>query len=365
MNDPTSHPWTLRHLPLAARLTLAVFLTSVGIGYASALVQLHLQHASPGQALPTREDAVRIFHGDDTPPVSTIERLLTADEHEHFNGTGQMRTAFTKRSEGWKGAIKEKAREMGKGRRGEANQAAAEEALRQERETERHAVLEWIRAGASKTDYKRDSFCLPDNLAQQPITPDFLVTEAEPRAVKIRSLLQARCVRCHAPDSDDGQAAQYPLDTYERLAPYVAKRPSSAMSLTKLAQSTHVHLLGFSLLYGMTGLILAFSSYPRLIRVVLCPLPLAAQVVDISFWWLARLDAPYGPQFAQAIVVSGGIVGAGLFLHILLSLWDLFGKGGRLVLVLLAVGATTGAYYAKERVIDPYLAQEARPAAAP
>ena len=40
---------TLRALPLAARLVLAVFLIAVGLGYGSALVQLHFQHASPGQ----------------------------------------------------------------------------------------------------------------------------------------------------------------------------------------------------------------------------------------------------------------------------------------------------------------------------
>ena len=47
MSEPHSPPWTLHKLPLAARMSLACFLISVGVGYFSALVQLHFQHAAP------------------------------------------------------------------------------------------------------------------------------------------------------------------------------------------------------------------------------------------------------------------------------------------------------------------------------
>src|SRR5438477_3707414 len=96
----TSTRMVLRDLPLAARLVLAAFLISVGIGYCAALVQLHFQHASPGSMLPTGDDAVRIFHGQTERPVSKIEAVLTADEDKPFTGSGQMRSAFTKRSQG-------------------------------------------------------------------------------------------------------------------------------------------------------------------------------------------------------------------------------------------------------------------------
>ena len=45
---------------------------------------------------------------------------------------------------------------------------------------------------------------------------------------------------------------------------------------------------------------------------LIAPLPLLAQVADISCWWLARLEGPIGEQFAQAILVTGGIVGLSL-----------------------------------------------------
>src|SRR4051794_9420077 len=49
---------SLSDFPLAARLVLAVFLISVGLGYFSALVNLHFQQASAGEGLPTKDDVV-------------------------------------------------------------------------------------------------------------------------------------------------------------------------------------------------------------------------------------------------------------------------------------------------------------------
>jgi hypothetical protein len=366
-NSPsyTPHCWTLRELPLAARLTLALFLISVGIGYVSALVQLHFQHASPGEPLPSPDDAVRVFHGHvGEKPKSRLEQVLPEVDQGPFNGSGQMTSAFTKRSENWSRAKKDKAKELaekaGGGRSGQLDPAVAEQELRKERDAERRAVLAWIRAGASEKEYAEDKFCLPNELAKLSVTPKYVAEEdsKESPAIKIKSILQDRCVRCHAPDGEDAQAAQFPLDTYQHLKPYVLVQTASGMSLNKLAQTTHVHLLGFSMLYGLTGLILAFSSYPLLLRIILCPLPLLVQVVDISFWWLGRLPEPEGPMFARGVVYTGAIVAIGLLLHIVLSLFNLFRAKGWLILILLFASSGYVGYQAKERYIDPYIAQE-------
>jgi hypothetical protein len=365
MNDTSSTPrWTLRQLPFAARLTLAVFLVSVGIGYFSALVQLHFQHAKRGNMLPTGDDAVEKFHGQTgAPPMSQLELLLSRDDEQPFNGSGQMAAAFTRRSEGWKKAIEKKAKALRKDRRsGKPNEEKlkqGEVALRAERETERKAVLAWARAGASKSDYENDQFCLPEELAKQPIAEEFKVTAADAPTVKIKSIFDARCVSCHAPNAGrDAKAEQYPLEKYDQIVKYMKVQTSSAMALERLAQTTHVHLLGFSMLYGLTGLLLALTSYAGWIRVPLAPLALAAQVVDISFWWLARMDAPYGPAFAHAIPISGAIVAGALGLQILLTLFDLFGRIGKSVLFILIVTTACGGYGMKERVIDKHLESE-------
>src|SRR5439155_26861653 len=131
----TSRRWVLRDLPFAARLVLAAFLVTTGIGYLSALVQLHFQHASPGNFMPTAADAERVFAGKQGHAVSQVEALINADESLPFGGNGQMRGAFTKHSEGWKDAIKELSKTK------HIDKAAAEEELRKEREGERLALL--------------------------------------------------------------------------------------------------------------------------------------------------------------------------------------------------------------------------------
>ena len=92
MNDTsTTSRWTVRDLPLAARLTLALFLISTGIGYFSALVQLHFQHAKPGSIMPDAEDAHNMFVVDrGEAPKSRLVVLLEKPDTDKFNGTGQM-----------------------------------------------------------------------------------------------------------------------------------------------------------------------------------------------------------------------------------------------------------------------------------
>jgi hypothetical protein len=349
----------LRDLPLAARLTLAMFLISTGIGYLTALVQVHFQHASPGNALPTGDDVERVFHGQRGRPVSQIERLLTADEKSGWNGTGSMAAAFTTKSADWKKTIREHAKNMA-AKQGVTDETTAENHLRGERDGERLAVLAWIDAGACKADFDKDSFLLPESLGSQPITEDYVSSEAGARIAKVKSIFTDRCVRCHTTkDPEDAKAGDYPMETYEQLKPRVIATASSAMSLPKLAQTTHVHLLGFSMLYGLTGFILAFSSYPGALRLILCPLPLLAQVVDISFWWLARLPEPHGPEFAHLIAVTQALVAVGLLSHITLSLFDLFGAKGKFVLAIVFGGVAAGAVLVYQNgVLDRYLSQE-------
>src|SRR5262245_10225342 len=111
MSNPSPFRLTLRDLPFSARLALAVFLASVGLGYLSALVNLHFAEASPGEALPTKDDVTRAYARTDG--VSQLERLLEAHPSLPFNGTGSMRSAFTRRKVGgWKTLVRKKGAEL-------------------------------------------------------------------------------------------------------------------------------------------------------------------------------------------------------------------------------------------------------------
>ena len=340
--------FVLRNLNLPARLVIAMFLLSAGVGYFSALIQLHFQHATPGRLLPDAEDAASAYYG--RPGMSQLERLIVVDEGKPFNGSGSMRQTFTSKSAGWKGAISRRAKEKHLPLR------KAEEELRSERDGERLAVLDWIRTGANRKEFEDNNHVLSSHLVKHPITPEF-VEQGSDRTphVKLAAILETRVHRCHG-EGKNGSAAQFPLESYEQLHEYCEVETSEGgMSVKKLAQSTHVHLLGFAILYGLTGLIISLTSYPGWVRAILGPLPLVAQVVDISFWWFGRID----PLYARAIVYTGGVVALGVFLQITLSLFNMFGKYGRLVMIVLLLAACLGGYVVKDRVIDPYLLREA------
>jgi hypothetical protein len=318
-------------------VVLALFLLSVGVGYGAALVQIHFRDASPGQFLPGLGDVVKKFHGDESQKTSQLQRLLEADEGQPFNGSGSMAAAFTRRSDGWTRAIR-----------------AGEQQVRLEREGERQAVLRWIKDGLPRDAYDADR--LTPTAADQALTAEFRHDDG---GVKIKSLLAARCVRCHQKDGDDANAANFPLDTYEHIQSHAQVNGSAGtISLNKLAQSTHAHLLSFAMLFTLTGLIVALSSYPGWLRGTFAPLVLVAQLAEIACWWLARLDGPPGVLFAQLILVFGGVVGAGLFLQITLGLYDLFGTAGRAVLLLVLIGVGIAGVVVKQRAIDPQLRRE-------
>ncbi len=342
---------TLRGLPLAARLTLATFLVAVGLGYCSALVQVHFQDAPPGTFLPDGDALVRKFNGEQDPAkrVSTIARLIRTPEHEDtpFSGQGSMFRAFTDKSTGWKKEVKDR----------------PEDEVRRERDGERDAIEYWVTHGLSRADYHADRLARPPEQADRPITKEFL---NEDGTVKIRSLFTERCVRCHQPDGDDAKAAKFPLAKYEQVKAY-ARVDTGAMSLPALAQSTHTHLLSFAMLFCLTGVVFGLTSYPAWLRVPLAPAVLVAQVCEVACWWLGRIDGPTGVLCARLVLVFGGVVGVGLMVQILLGLFDLFGAVGKTVLVLALVGAGLGAGLLKQRVIDPQLQREAQsspPAAA-
>lgn len=333
----SSDSLTLRDVPLPTRIMLTVFLFAVGLGYFSALVQLHFQHATAGQLLPGKEEAIHNYSG--IAGKSQLERLITADESKPFNGSGQMSAAFTSKSIGWKKDSKK----------------VGEQALRKERGLEVLAIVDWIHSGASEKDYAEHE--LPDAIAKQlgeEPNEQFFAKKDGKCTANIKQLITDRCARCHSGAKRDA-ASQIDLNNYDDVKSYLeVEERAGGMSLQKLAQSTHAHLLGFAMLFGLTGIIFSLTSYPSMLRCIFAPWTLIFQVLDVSCWWLGRVD----PIFAQAILVTGGMVGLGLVIHILGSVFNMYGKTGRTVVVILIVLAGVGGVAVKEGVIEPFLAHE-------
>lgn len=390
MNTPKdSAVFSLANSPLPLRLVVAIFLASVGIGYFSALVNLHFQEASPGNPLPDAADVIRAYHGDSS--SNQLARLLVSPDSLPFNGAGSMRGAFTEKRN--PGALRTGAEELLAQLKDSGYQAdpalpdIIRDATRAFFDFERQALLAWATTGHDQKSYREDDYELPAPLAKEyrafrkklverltplrPVPPgdsvdpaqlsinDLITLNEDGIGVtsRVRGILDERCVRCH----DTGKSVKsYPLSRYEHVKVYLEEDlgAEKGKSLAKLALSTHVHLLGFSMLYGLTGLTFALSGYPVWMRILLAPAPLLLQVVDISFWWLARLDAPLGPLFAQGIMGTGGLVALSLGAQIVLGILGLF--QGRARLAVLGVFALGGLFAMGVMgfVVLPHLKQE-------
>ena len=345
--------WTLRNLPLAARLTLAAYLIAVGLGYLSALVNLHFQEAKPAEILPSEEDVVSIYSGKSQ--VSQWERLLVAHPSLPFNGQGSMRRVMTgTKAAGFKRDVKEKAKALDLNLDNREQAKKAEVAVQNDIDGERLSLIAWVKAGPVKKAYEDDAYARGPNLEKHAVTARYL---NEDNSVRIKSIIHDRCARCHSTEVG-GPGALFPLEEFDQITVYTSVEKSTGKSLAKLAMTTHIHLLSFAMLYALTGLILALSSCPAWIRIPIAPMALIASVVDVAFWWLARLEEPYGPMFARLIPVAGAILAVSLLLQIILSLFSMFGKFGKVLLVLVFLAAGAGGYVVKEQFIDPHILHE-------
>jgi hypothetical protein len=356
---PSPKPFAIRDLPVPAKLVITCFLLAVGGGYFSAMVQLHFQDSKSGEAMPTMQDVVLKFTGkkwfetDPPKPVCKLEKLVMGPiEGAPWNGNGSMAPAFF--SKDGAGGYAQGAKE---------NKAKIDA----ERNGEREAVVLWINAPAEirKKAYDDDKLLVETDKAPKAITNDF---KAPDGSIHIKKIFFERCARCHA--KDEAQSA-WPLEAYDQLAKYltvprtVTVKPGGdwvkveePIGLEKLTQSTHAHLLSFAVLFSLTGLVFAFTSYPTVVRCILGPWVLLAIVADVSLWWLARLSPEWGPYFAMGVIGTGGAAGMGLVAQITLSLWNIYGIKGRLVLALIGVAIGVGGWALYTNKVGPGLEEK-------
>jgi hypothetical protein len=233
---------------------------------------------------------------------SRVERVLEAVDGP-FNGTGSMRPAFTTRSDGWDSLTR--------------TLPAVELArLASEREGERLALLAWVRAGADRGAFDRDEYDAGAGLAGQPVTPELM---PGPGRVRIRTLIERRCVTCHSDTGREDRARLKPFDTYDRLRPVISSPPDPQMPRGELARRTSVRLPIFALLFAVTGVMFGFSGVAGWVRRTVAPLPLAGLVAAVACTWLARWD----PVFVWGVGIGEVVIGLGFALHLAVGLGEL------------------------------------------
>jgi hypothetical protein len=108
------------------------------------------------------------------------------------------------------------------------------------------------------------------------------------------------------------------LTTYEEVVKVA--QIDTGPTLGQLAQVSHVHIFGISMIVLLTGGIFALSGIPVKWRLPIIVLPFFAMWADIGSWWATK----YEPVFAYVVLIGGGLMGLALALQILISLWEMW-----------------------------------------
>jgi hypothetical protein len=162
-----------------------------------------------------------------------------------------------------------------------------------QREAERQALLDWIRSGANRSAYERDNHAVADPVLVSLITPELLIREpsatnasAVPH-VRIRTLINERCLSCHNDDGDD-TARLIPFDTYDSIARYLIPDDHTARARVWLLAA----ILSLFPLAIFAAPAFALTSHPLAARKTLLAITITALTILTASWLLGSLFVP-------------------------------------------------------------------------
>ncbi|MFI3119467.1 MAG: hypothetical protein QX203_05780 [Methylococcaceae bacterium] len=136
-------------------------------------------------------------------------------------------------------------------------------------EQERFKIMEWVREGADKDDYKDDG---------------------------IDKIIESRCVMCHNKEADGIPD----FTQFESLKALTAQ--DTGATFASLTRVSHVHMFGISFIFMFVGLIFSFAETTTTqYKCIAIGMPYAFLVADILSWWLTKIH----PMFAWLVIFAG------------------------------------------------------------
>ncbi len=152
---------------------------------------------------------------------------------------------------------------------------------------DRTRILNWIKAGATIEGYRQ-----------------------------VEPIFTNNCIMCHMANA----RSIPPLTNFEDVQKVAVA--DTGTSLTDLAEVSHIHLFGISIIFLLTGAVFALSTTPIWVRVSLVVIPYLTILMDIGSWWLTKyLDPAF---FAYVVVIGGAGMGLALAAQIFISLWEMW-----------------------------------------
>ncbi|HEC73080.1 MAG TPA: elongation factor-1 alpha [Methylophaga aminisulfidivorans] len=123
-------------------------------------------------------------------------------------------------------------------------------------------------------------------------------TEESFEATGIKQIFEANCIPCHNADSG------MPIPDYTEFK-NIKERAlvDTGASFSSLARVSHIHLFGIAFIFMFVGLIFSLAAgVPKALKVGVIITPYAFLIVDITSWWLTKLN----PNFAYLVIIAGG-----------------------------------------------------------
>lgn len=151
----------------------------------------------------------------------------------------------------------------------------------------RNTIVAWLKSGAGRDDYM----------------------------LQVTPILQRDCLSCHSPSSGMGLPDLSNYDGVMKVA-----KVDTGQSIQSLVRLSHIHLFGIGLLLLSVGLIFRRAEGPAWLMNSIVLLPFLSVFVDILSWFLTKWD----PIYAYTVVFAGAVIGIGLAIQILTSLYQMW-----------------------------------------
>lgn len=135
---------------------------------------------------------------------------------------------------------------------------------------ERAKIIEWVHSGATEEAYESSG---------------------------IKQIFETKCIICHN-EAAGGAVPDY--SHFEQIKERAVV--DTGASFTALARVSHIHLFGIAFIFMFVGLIFSLAAgVPRPLKVTVISMPYIFLLVDISAWWLTKLN----PNFAWFVIIAG------------------------------------------------------------
>jgi hypothetical protein len=154
-------------------------------------------------------------------------------------------------------------------------------------EADRAVVLQWIHNGANAADYSQ-----------------------------VERIFARDCAGCHMANAKSIP----PLASFDDVQQVT--QADTGTSIDDLAETSHIHLFGVSMIFLLTGAVFALSDTPVRFRVFLVVVPYLGILMDIGSWWFTKYLDP--EVFAYVVIGGGACWGLALAAQIFISLWEMW-----------------------------------------